>query len=109
MRMLGLLCAVALLAGCDNSSSGEDVYSGETFKRSTFEVTLYEYDSLTALRTKAKQLDAQPKVGNELMAFGIVSLTQPKCSVHVLRPEIVSGRKYWGHELIHCSRGNWHE
>lgn len=104
MRALLIMLA---LAGCDASPDGYRFEQSE-FERKTVIVTTITHPNAGDLRLAAAIEGVKVEPGHKLMAFGIVSKSEPRCTIHMVEPANKYQPHWIGHEFTHCIRGRWH-
>lgn len=103
---------LALPATAQARSVGKDGYAFEVAQRETtaFTVRMVYYRSQRELTAalKARSPDMPERDVVRLKAFSTLKADGSSCTIHTLHPSVSHSPEWIGHELMHCSLGEWH-
>jgi len=111
MKWFSLVMFVALLTmaimSIANNPQATDgyVFERKQFTNSNIRVTMVYYDSLEELRLEAKIRE----FGNTDQLLAFAEGHRKFCEIHTVDPEISYHPERYGHELMHCIHGRWHD
>lgn len=115
--MKKLILAVLLIAitSCSKQDSGTGVTGTQDYAGKQFPITVHVYDTEREMQQAIKDLN--PPEGYYVEGFSLWTLRKDtmemtKCDLHVVKPKSVrdhSQMTTWGHELVHCVYGTYHQ
>jgi len=108
MYKLILIPLILLLSSC-----GEDKPIPKDFDRSgkVQKITVYVYPDKASMRKARQGFDGSKE--KDLMGWSAWTANDPaKCKIHVVKLKSATDNSQmttWGHELVHCVYGSFHE
>lgn len=108
--VLAVLATLAILAvaGCEQPNRSQDGYyfEGGTWNCKRITVDLFWYQSKADLERAAIAAKARFEKGT-LYGWGKVAPTC-HCEAHLIDPKVRWDSAAFGHEGLHCAKGDWH-
>ena len=108
-----LIGSPALAANYNSSmNQAKDGYTWEQpqFSRTKVEVTIVFFPNRQALRDEARAqhilMDGDSK---SFARVNAVDSEHNRCTLYLISPESIYEPEIYGHELMHCFFGNWHD
>lgn len=93
-----------LAAGGPVASDGYR-YRRAEFVRNQVEITVVMYASAAEFRRAAAAEGINPRA----VAWSQFDPLRPTCTIHMVEPARTYRPEAYGHELLHCLRGRWHD
>ncbi len=104
-RVMILLGLIWILSGCATMRGADKYMFGKAeWYRPDTQIEFVTHPSLADLR-RATPADIHELP--DIMAWSVIS--QGKCIVHILDPQISYKPEWIGHEIAHCIYGRWHD
>lgn len=115
----GMLASIATLSSCtDESHYGKQLQQTHDLTDQSFPLTVMVFDTESALNSYLTKNKIRKR--DDLDVLGLAAWKAKKndlssvssCSIYVVRPKgLADSNRFetWGHELVHCVYGSFHE
>lgn len=105
-----VLVAMASITSAEAKKRGADDYLFEQKQWEILEFTtkLVFHPDLESLNRAAERHGIQPDMSMVFASFMVMNKTSKVCTIHLLDPRDRYLPERAGHELLHCSFGNFH-